>query len=228
MEQNLLHVPLCNLQFKHPFTMIVAGPTGSGKTMIVRHILESWKILININVKNLKVLWYHGQHQELHNEDIKNIETIYINGKPHDKDIETFKPNIIVVDDLMDELRNDDTLAKIFTRGSHHNNICIIYIIQNLFLKGQQMRTISLNSQYFILTKNRRDLKQIETFGRQCFPGKSKGFLKVYEKATDKPFGYLLFDSHVSTEESQRLRTRITPQEINTKNSIQPICFELL
>ena len=228
MDSNSFSVDINFLKLKHPFTAVVAGPTGSGKTVIVRHILESWKSVIDIKIDKLNVLWYHGEPQEIHKSKLKNVNITYVFDKPHEKDIETYKPNIIVVDDLMDEVKNDETLAKIFTRGSHHKNISIIFIIQNLFHKGAQMRTISLNSQYFILTKNRRDLQQIENFGRQCFPGKSKGFLKVYLDATDKPYGYLLFDSHVSTQENHRLRTRITPQDIDKTNSVLPYCYEIV
>jgi len=50
-----------HFQFKHPFTCVVSGPTSTGKTVLVRKILENWKSLIHINSNVLNVLWYYGQ-----------------------------------------------------------------------------------------------------------------------------------------------------------------------
>jgi hypothetical protein len=43
--------------------------------------------------------------------------------------------------DLMDE--TDQRVASLFTKKSHHRNISVMYIVQNLFYH----RTISLNAQ---------------------------------------------------------------------------------
>ena len=143
-----------HLQAQHPATWVIAGPTGSGKTEITFQLLENWKTCINIeNVDVLKVIWYYGIGQSRYSKSIKNVEIIYIKDKPSENDIDLYQPNLIVLDDLMDELKNDETLAKIFTRVSHHRNVSVIFIIQNLFQKGSQMRTISVNAQYIILTE---------------------------------------------------------------------------
>jgi Ni2+-binding GTPase involved in maturation of urease and hydrogenase len=45
-----------DLKYKHPFTCIISGPTSSGKTVLMRRILENWKDLISIQTENIKVI----------------------------------------------------------------------------------------------------------------------------------------------------------------------------
>ena len=41
--------------------------------------------------------------------------------------------NLIVFDDQMIDASNDKGIVSLFTRGSHHRNLSVIYIMQNLF-----------------------------------------------------------------------------------------------
>ncbi len=54
--------------------------------------------------------------------------------------------NLIVLDDLMEECKDNPEIDKIFTKALHHMNLSVIFLSQNLFLQGRQTRTISLNS----------------------------------------------------------------------------------
>jgi hypothetical protein len=62
------------------------------------------------------------------------------------------------LDDLMDE--TDQRVASLFTKKSHHRNISVMYIVQNLF----HHRTISRNAHYMVLFQNLRDASQIMVF----------------------------------------------------------------
>jgi hypothetical protein len=211
------------LEFRHPFTALVAGSTGSGKTHFVREILANYQLTTSIKKQRLKVLWAYGQHQELYNQSIApNVEVSYYDGVPTDTVLDEMKPDIIVCDDLMVEISKSDQVADIFTKKSHHMNISIFFIVQNLFFQGKTMRTISLNSQYIILLKSARDKQQIAALGRQLYPTKSTFFVDVYNDATSQPFGYLLIDLHPSTRDNLRLRTRIIP----IKGELRPIIYE--
>ena len=65
--------------------------------------------------------------------------------------------NVLIIDDLMDEAGDDKSVTDLFTKGSHHMNISIIYIVQNIFPKGRESQTISLNAHYMFLFKNPHD-----------------------------------------------------------------------
>jgi hypothetical protein len=66
----------------------------------------------------------------------------------------------------------DKRISDRFTKGSHHRNLSIIYIVQNIFHQGKEMRNISLNAHYIVLFKTPRDKQQIYMLARQINPGR--------------------------------------------------------
>jgi len=120
---------------------------------------------------------------------------------------------MVVLDDQMENenahSKGGSSIAKFFTQGSHHRNLTVVYIVQNLFHQSKAMRTISLNSQYVVLYKNPRDKQQIECLGRQMFPNNPRFLTASFEDATKKPYGYLVIDLRPETPESYRIRTDV-------------------
>ena len=98
----------------------------------------------------------------------------------------------------MIEAAKDNRIVNLSTKGSHHRNLSVIYIAQNLFHQGKGTRSISLNSHYLVLFKNPRDKLQILTLAKQMYPGRTDFFLKQYEEAVRRPHGYLLIDLKIS------------------------------
>ena len=82
---------------------------------------------------------------------------------------------LLVIKDLAVNYSN---ISKTYvTRGSHHRNLSVIYIVQNLFHQGKGSRSISLNSHYLVLFKNPRDKLQILTLAMQMYLGQTDFFL---------------------------------------------------
>ena len=48
-------------------------------------------------------------------------------------------------------------ILKLFTQHADHNNLTVIFIVQNVFYHGREMRTISINAHYLVLYKNPRE-----------------------------------------------------------------------
>jgi hypothetical protein len=69
----------------------------------------------------------------------------------------------------MEECKDNPKIAKIFTKASHHMNLSVIFLSQNLFLQGRQTRTISLNSQFIAIFKNPRDRAQFSYLSIQIY-----------------------------------------------------------
>ena len=86
------------------------------------------------------------------------------------------KRDLMVFDDQMIDASKDKRIVNLFTRGSHHRNLSVIYIVQNLFHQGKGSRSISLNSHYLVLFKNPRDKLQILTLAKQMYPGQTISF----------------------------------------------------
>ena len=130
-----------------------------------------------------------------------------------DEQIDASKKHLIILDDLMDESKDNSQVSKLFTKGSHHRNISVIFISQNLFIQGKYTRTISLNSHYMIIFKNPRDKTQFSHIARQMFPGNSKFLNESFMDATSVPHGYLFLDFKQDTPEKLRVRTNILSNE---------------
>ena len=121
--------------------------------------------------------------------------------------------NLNVINDQMIEAGKDNRIVNLFTKGSHHRNLSVIYIVQNLFHQGKGNRSINLNSHYLVLFKNPRGKLQILTLAKQMYPSETAWFIKEYEEAVRRPYGYLFVDLRPTTPERCRLRTNVLPGE---------------
>lgn len=209
-------------KFQHPFTCVVAGATGSGKSHIVRKLIEHSTVIINNFPNTPKVLWCYGIYSPLYSKPIQGIHVKYHDGLVSENSILEDKPDLVVIDDLMWS-SNDRTLCDLFTRGSHHLNFSVIFITQNLFTKGKFMRDISLNSQYFIVMRSMRIKGQVITLSKQIYHNNSKFLVEAFDHSTKEPFGYLVIDLHPSDriDDKLRVRTRIFP----VNGNINPIFY---
>ena len=187
--------------FKQPFTSIVAGPTGCGKSSWIKELLNNQRKIIP---RPEKIIWCYSEWQPLY-EAIDDVE--FFNGLLDIDKLDKTVQNLVIIDDLMDE--KDERLSRLFTKGSHHRNISVIYITQNIFEQHKDSRTISLNAQYMIAFKNPRDPSQINHLAKQMFPANSAYMLDAFLKATSVPHGYLFVDLTQGTPDAYRLRTSI-------------------
>jgi hypothetical protein len=195
------------LALRHPFTATVAGPTGCGKTQFTFRLIENASQMISPAPR--KIYYCYGEYQTIF---AKYPHVIFNEGLPDVSNFDGKEPVLLVIDDLMQE--TNQTVANIFTKVSHHRNVSVLYLTQNLFPKNKFARTISLNSHYLVLFKNPRDAGQFAVLARQMYPNGSKFAIEAFRDATEKAFGYLLVDLKPDTEESHRLRTDIFPGEL--------------
>ena len=91
----------------------------------------------------------------------------------------------------MNEVSSNATISKLFTRGRSHLGCSLVLMLQNIFPKGSQSRTIAINVQYQVLFRNPRDSLLISILARQLCPLNSKNFLEIYKRATQRAYGYL-------------------------------------
>lgn len=193
------------ITMNHPFNCIVAGPTMSGKSTWVRNLLKS----AIITPQPTRIYWCYGEWQPFY-EEIDNVE--FIEGLPDFVLLKNAEPKLLIIDDLMQELKSDKRLIQLFTKGSHHWNLSCIHIVQNLFFEG--LRTCRINAQYIILMNNPCDQLQIRNLGKQIFPGQLKYFMSSYLDATSEPFGYLFIDLTQQTKPQMRLQTNIFTRRV--------------
>jgi hypothetical protein len=189
---------------------MVVGASFSGKSTFTKRLIENRMF----EPFPERLVWCYGIYQPLYDEMLP-LGVEFIEGFPAElyDSLDSSKPTLVVIDDLMDEVQDNKMLAKFFTKGCHHKNVTIVFILQNLFPQGKQCRTISLNTQYIVVFKNTRDKTQINCLGKQMFPGRSKYFQEAYLDATKERGSYLLLDLKPDTPDDWRVRTRIFPEE---------------
>ena len=124
---------------------------------------------------------------------------------------DTKRPKFIIMDDLMTNVKNKD-MDSLFTRGVHHWNISVCFLMQNLFFNG--LRTSRINAHYLVLFRNPSDKLQIRTLAKQLYPKNSTHFINSFEDATSEPYTYLLVDLTQTCPDNLRLRTNIFPGEL--------------
>jgi len=208
----------------HPSTILVSGPTGSGKTKFVSDLIAHQIIQPSPE----RICWVYSEWQPLYEElSLQYSELVFIKGIPPNL-LESFsssRRNLIVLDDQMSDTGSSKELANLFTKESHHRNISVIYIVQNLFDKGKSMRTVSLNTQYLILFKNPRDKGQIGQLSRQMYPNNPTFLVHCFNDATEKRYGYLFLDLRPETEEDSRVKTDIFASD--TTIIYQPLRYKM-
>jgi hypothetical protein len=204
--------------FSTPTSILLAGPTMAGKTSFVIKLLENAsKMFKEVPTKILYcfLVWQPAF------ERLKKIDNLTLHeGLPERSDIIELGllrgHKVVIFDDMLRYIVNDLNVQEYVTVSSHHNNMSIILISQNVFAQGQTARTISLNCHYIVLFNNKRDVSQVSRLGSQIMPGNVKYFVASYERATAVKYGYLLIDFSPHTEKKYQLRTRIFPDETPT------------
>ena len=189
-----------------PFTCVISGPTGSGKSVFVQRLLKHAKTIIEPPPE--RILYCYGAYQEIFSK-FEGVE--FKEGLPSLDEFDGRKHSLVIIDDLMHE--TNSVVSKLFTRGSHHTNTCVIYITQNIFNQNKETRNIALNTQYLVLFKNVRDKSQITYLARQMYPSNPKHMIEAYTDATNEPYSYLFVDLKPNAEETHRLKACIFPDD---------------
>lgn len=221
-----------DVRWKHPWTSIVCGPTGCGKTVFVKAFLRHLSLVSDVCFE--RILFYYAEWQEAYRRlqydtrvkeqpwGCTNTKTAkkkniieFREGLPRPEDYsnDPLSPKLVIIDDLMRESSSCDAIVDLFTKGSHHKNLSVILISQNLFHQGRGQRDISLNANYIVVFKNPRDRAQIRHLARQVYPDDPKFLEEAYYDATSRPHGYLLLDLKQSTPDEYRFRSCIFPED---------------
>jgi hypothetical protein len=198
--------------FETPFTAIISGATQTGKSKWLLRLIKNLKEMTNEPPEHILYCY-----SEINPDTIslkKDGFEIY-NGIPTKEEIlERPKNTLLILDDLINEI-DPKYLETLYIKGSHHWNVSIILVTQNLFDKN--IKVARINSHYIILMKNPQGLLQIRTLGSHLFPGKLNYFLEAYNDAIEQnPYGYLVINLKPTIPDDLRLSTNLFPNETAT------------
>ena len=159
------------IRFKHPFTYIVSGPTGSGKTSFCLKLLQNLEKLCTESKFEGGIMWCYSVATAVLREKLnkfgRNIQ--YQAGLAEHFGNARGEPSLIILDDLLNQVYGRE-VCDLFTKGSHQRNISVLLLTQIFFHQGTYCRDISLNAKYLVLLKNVRDKNQFLYLARQAYP----------------------------------------------------------
>ena len=142
------------IPFHSPSTILISGSTQSGKTRFTKKLLENASGMFDIPPQ--RILYAYSEYQPVFDDmktTIPNIE--FHQGLPSRGQIEDFSEGhdhvILVLDDLMLKITSSEECVQLFTVTSHHRNVSVLFLTQNIYPPGMYARTISLNCAYVIL-----------------------------------------------------------------------------
>ena len=116
------------LPLDHPSTILIAGPSFSGKTEFTKRLLKHRNEIFSPPPDRVIWCYSHGQaaYRDM-GDDIEFYEGLY------DVDsLDTSYKTIIVYDDLADSDEAQKHISKVFTMKSHHRNLTAIFLTQNI------------------------------------------------------------------------------------------------
>ena len=177
------------------------------KKCVPKRLKNSFGFMVLNNQNFLKLLKKFGSSRQCE----------FIEGFPEDLMSRLEKSNdrgsLCIFDDVMNEVSSNATISKLFTRGRSHLGCSLVLMLQNIFPKGSQSRTIGINAQYQVLFRDPRDSLQISILARQLYPLNSKSFLEIYKRATHRAYGHLFCCFTQSCSDEIRYRTNVLPNE---------------
>ena len=132
---------------RHPSSVIVAAPSGSGKTVLVENLLRE-KFIFQVPPK--KIVYAYDRWQPRFDRMKKRDGLQFYKGIPDPSQLSKWLPKggVLVLDDLMEEGGQDKRVLDLFTKDSHHRNITVLFLTQDLFPPGKFSKTINRNAHY--------------------------------------------------------------------------------
>ena len=118
----------------HPSSMLVPGPSSSGKTVFTKQVL-------NKSDKQFeKLYWLYSEWQNGY-KDCPGIS--FLSGMPSSLDayIELSGPIALVFDDMMMQCAFSELIAQAFTQKRHHQNISVKLILKTYTARERYRET---------------------------------------------------------------------------------------
>jgi len=183
------------------------GPSGCGKTCFTESLLLD--LLEELFVNPPPTVHYcYGAWQDGFRY-MKEAGVQFHEGIPESDHLKSWflKGGLLVLDHLMAEGGEDKELLDLFNKHSHHQNIIVSYLCQDIFPPGKYAKSIFGNAHYNVAFKNPRDQLGMRHLLLQAFPTCNcwQDMMDVYQKLTERPSGYTVLDLHPASDVRKRV-----------------------
>ena len=193
-------------QIHTPSSILIVGPSGCGKTVFTQKLLEDNLDLFQSYPNSIHYCYGAWQPK------FEQMKFHFHEGIPELEELDAWFPKgqgILVMDDLMDEGSHDKRVLDLFTKHSHHRDITVLYLCQDMFPAGKYAKSISRNAHYVVAFKNPREQLGVRNLLLQSFPTCWKECLDTYQGCTQEPFGYMTLDLHPASGDEERVLSHV-------------------
>ena len=113
MRESFIHVRL--LKFKHPFTCIVAGPTGSGKTSFCIKLLRNLDTQCTESRFGVGIIWCYSEETAVPRTQLDELglNITYQEGLPEKYGNALGEPSLMILDDLLNQVSFERRLRSV-------------------------------------------------------------------------------------------------------------------
>ncbi|ELU05853.1 hypothetical protein CAPTEDRAFT_217336 [Capitella teleta] len=168
--------------FAHPCQLLIAGATKSGKTTLLMKILAQKEIMFDPVPRD--VYWFYTMRSSVASVPESLPFVRLRNGVPTEDMVRAITkegiPKMVILDDMQDVLENKNQtkmLMDILTKVSHHGNLSIVFIVQNLY--NENMRKVRSQCDEIVIMGNGSSaMHNAEQMGRSLLAGKGAQYLK--------------------------------------------------
>ena len=185
VHQQLTEIKTC--QLGENFTMMVCGPSDSGKTVFIGQVIVNKENVCEVPPKKIVSVYCNNEPtindlpqinvrinvNELNEQQYtaEELEHYFINHAAAGQQGANAPHSLIVFDDCQMKPSLVKAISALFNGSARHNNISLIYVGQKLF-DGHEQNRISTNAKYLVLFKNSRFKNECTILNRQINPGR--------------------------------------------------------
>ena len=206
--------------FNHPTQIIITGPTKAGKTTLAIQILSNRDVMLP---GLQEIYWFYTMESSTTKarEHLPGVN--FVQGFPTLEKLESLDttiPKLIVLDDMQemtDKKATFEDLKKLFTAVSHHCNISLIFIVQDIYV-NKNMTRLANQAENLLAMCNGAACYQIPKLGNKLFGSGHEHFIRwaISDVKANSSHGYLLLSTGAEVLDCYKVRSKILPQDYNT------------
>jgi len=130
-----------DLKFRYPFSCIVSGISGSGKSTFCIRFPQKLDALCTARKFGGGIFWDYGQKFAVPSRQQLPANVSFNEDVPEDFGGAKGEARLVILDVLLSDVYSNQA-CYLSTRGTHLRNISVILIAHNLFYQGMFSRVI--------------------------------------------------------------------------------------
>lgn len=183
----------------------VCGPSQIGKTRFIHQVIDELDYVFK-EPQPKHVLYCYSIWQDAYTKmkEDHGDKIMFHLGLPESEKIKKvanmYPGTLLVMDDCLEPIIDRPEILSLFVEKVHHYKLNLAYILHHIFAAGKNRRTLTLQTQYFVLFPNRVDQLSFEIFSRHLGRKESSEFMEIYSDIKKSEYNYFVVDCHARSK----------------------------